>query len=133
MGELIKPWRRIGDFNGRATRKEFWSAMIQLTLIFALLIAFFVALAQSEPGAAVMILMSVLLLAFLVVGAVVSTSVAIRRIHDFDVTGWLVLTFYIPYLGGVAMIVIGCIPGTPSQNRFGHDPRGGPALQQVFS
>ena len=133
MDELIKPWRRVGDFNGRATRKEYWSAMIQLTLIFALLIAFFVALAQSAPGPAVMILMSVLLLLFMVGAAVVGTSVGIRRIHDFDVTGWLVLTFYIPYLGWIAMIVIGCIPGTPSQNRWGHDPRGGPALQQVFS
>ena len=70
---------------------------------------------------------------YLVVAAIVGTSVAIRRIDDFDVTGWLVLATYIPYAGWVAMIVIGCIPGTPSQNRWGADPRGGPALQQVFS
>jgi len=133
MGELLKPWKRIGDFNGRAGRKEYWSAMIQLTLIFVVLIAFFVAAEETLPSPVVVLVMVVVLPVFLVVGAVVSTSVAIRRIHDFDVTGWLVLTLYIPYAGWIAAIVIGCIPGTPSHNRWGPDPRGGPALQQVFS
>ncbi|MFN3727248.1 MAG: DUF805 domain-containing protein [Allosphingosinicella sp.] len=133
MNEVIKPWRRVGDFHGRATRKEYWSAMIQLTLIFVLFVVFFVAADETLPSPVVMFVMGMLMLVFLVVAAVVGTSVGIRRIHDFDVTGWLVLTFYIPYLGWIAMIIIGCIPGTPSQNRWGADPRGGPALQQVFS
>jgi len=133
MNEVIKPWRRAGDFHGRATRKEYWSAMIQLTLIFVLFLIIFVVTAETSPSPVTAIVLGFLMLAFLVVAAVVSTSVGIRRIHDFDVTGWLVLTFYVPYLGWIAMIVIGCIPGTPSQNRWGADPRGGPALQQVFS
>ena len=133
MNELLKPWRRIGDFHGRATRKEYWSAVIQLTLIFVVMMVLFVIAAEAAPSPAVIVVMVALLLIFFVVGAVVSTGVAIRRSHDFDVTGWLVLTLYIPYAGWIAMIVVGCIPGTPGPNRWGNDPRGGSSLQQVFS
>lgn len=133
MNELINPWRRVGDFNGRATRKEFWSGVIQFTLVFAAFIVITITLSEAGASAPVFVSWSLFFLAMLIFLTVCATSVGIRRIHDFDVTGWLVLTFYIPYLGWIAAIVVGCIPGTAGPNRWGADPRGGPALQQVFS
>jgi uncharacterized membrane protein YhaH (DUF805 family) len=133
MNELLKPWRGVGDFNGRATRKEYWSGVIQFTLVFFLLAALLVGLIEAFQSAAVTIIMGIALFGFVVFAAIASTALGIRRSHDFDVTGWLVLTMYIPYAGWIAMIVIGCIPGTAGNNRWGADPLGGPSLQQVFS
>lgn len=43
-------------------------------------------------------------------------SVLVRRMHDVNASGWLVL---IPLLN----IILACIPGTSGQNRFGDDPK----------
>ena len=63
MNELINPWRRVGDFNGRATRKEFWSAMIQFTLVFAALIVITITLSEAAASAPVCVSWSLFFLA----------------------------------------------------------------------
>jgi len=46
----------------------------------------------------------------------------IKRWHDFDQSGWLCLHSLIPYFGPVVWVVVGCIPGTVGDNRFGPSP-----------
>jgi uncharacterized membrane protein YhaH (DUF805 family) len=52
-----------------------------------------------------------------------SIAVQVRRFHDQDKTGWLVLLGLIPYLGGLIVLVFMCLPGTSGPNRFGADPK----------
>lgn len=55
----------------------------------------------------------------------------VRRLHDLNKSGWWALPIwlmaFIPFAGPVlilvALIVIGCLPGTPGTNRFGADPK----------
>jgi len=46
-------------------------------------------------------------------------SVAVRRMHDTDKSGWMLLLGLIPFIGGIIVLVLVLLPGTPSQNRFG--------------
>ena len=46
-------------------------------------------------------------------------SVGVRRLHDTDKSGWLLLLGLIPFIGGIIVLVLLVLPGTPSQNRFG--------------
>ena len=46
-------------------------------------------------------------------------SVGARRLHDTDKSGWLLLLGLIPFIGGIIVLVLLVLPGTPSQNRFG--------------
>ena len=54
-----------------------------------------------------------------------------RRLHDRDMSGWWLLAFWIggmiPCIGtfvGIAQFVImGCLDGTPGQNRYGVNPK----------
>ena len=60
--------------------------------------------------------------AALIVGFVIGLtglSVGVRRLHDSDKTGWLLLLGFIPILGWIAVIVLLVLPATPGPNRFG--------------
>jgi uncharacterized membrane protein YhaH (DUF805 family) len=108
--------------DGRAGRAEYW---VSVAFIFALGIAlsFVPALSGTSTG-----LTAVLMF------------VQIRRVHDFDRSGWwaVLATFapvvvMLPLMGAsldvailvgllaelAAIVVVGVIPGTPGDNRFG--------------
>jgi uncharacterized membrane protein YhaH (DUF805 family) len=50
---------------------------------------------------------------------------SIRRAHDFDVTGWVVLIFLVPYINTIAGLVFLLVPGTIGPNKYGPDPIAG--------
>jgi uncharacterized membrane protein YhaH (DUF805 family) len=50
-------------------------------------------------------------------------AVQVRRFHDQDRSGWMVLLALIPYLGGLIVLIFMCLEGTRGANRFGLDPR----------
>ncbi|MEE4200185.1 MAG: DUF805 domain-containing protein [Erythrobacter sp.] len=52
-------------------------------------------------------------------------AVQVRRFHDQDKTGWLVLLGFIPIIGGLIVLVFMLLPGTDGPNRFGPDPKAG--------
>jgi uncharacterized membrane protein YhaH (DUF805 family) len=59
-----------------------------------------------------------ILLVMFVVG-LSGLSVAVRRLHDTDKSGWMILLSLIPFVGGIIVLVLMLLPGTPGQNRFG--------------
>ncbi|MBS1189551.1 MAG: rane protein [Rhodocyclaceae bacterium] len=56
---------------------------------------------------------------------------AIKRSHDFNVTGWLAPLAFVPLLG----LIFVFIPGTDGPNRFGNKPapNGGAAMVAVLA
>ena len=51
-------------------------------------------------------------------------AVAIRRMHDQDKSGWMILLGFIPFVGGIILLVFMLLDGTRGPNRFGPDPKG---------
>lgn len=52
-------------------------------------------------------------------------AVQVRRFHDQDKSGWFVLLNFIPYIGGLIVLVFMFLEGTRGPNRFGPDPKAG--------
>lgn len=46
-------------------------------------------------------------------------SIAVRRLHDVDASGWWSLFLLVPLLSYVVVLIIGLIPGSRGDNRFG--------------
>ena len=46
-------------------------------------------------------------------------SVAVRRLHDTDKSGWMLLLGLIPFIGWIIVIIFLVLPSTPGPNRFG--------------
>lgn len=52
-----------------------------------------------------------------------SMSVSIRRLHDIGKSGWYYIISFIPFVGGILMIVAMCIEGQPHTNQWGTNPK----------
>jgi uncharacterized membrane protein YhaH (DUF805 family) len=52
-------------------------------------------------------------------------SVAIRRLHDTDHTGWWVLIGLIPIIGFIVLLIFYLRQGDPGENQYGPPPADG--------
>ena len=108
------------DFTGRARRAEFW--FFELFVVLVIVVpAFLVFLMGVDHGPAMILLLllwSVMCLALFLPGLAVS----VRRLHDTNSSGWWYFIAFVPYVGGLILLVWYCLPGTKGPNRFGPDP-----------
>lgn len=112
MSAYLDAMRRYATFSGRSTRKEFWHYHLMLLGLAICGLIIDVAIAgPREPQP--------LVSALIVMGHYVpSLAVIVRRLHDLEKSGWLVLTCLIPLVGIVAFIVIGSAPSEHSATDF---------------
>jgi uncharacterized membrane protein YhaH (DUF805 family) len=78
---------------------------------------------MEELGTGVWIVGGLLFLWWLVM-LIPSIAVTIRRFHDQDKSGWMILLVFIPFFGGLILLVFMLLDGTRGPNRFGPDPKG---------
>ena len=139
MEWMILPYRRYFDFLGRSRRREYWMFFLFTVLVQAVLEAVFgtrtggvgptsANFAVSIQGGVGGVISGLFSLATLIP----SLAVSIRRLHDQDRSGWLLLLVLIPFLGWFALLVLMCLEGTRGPNRFGSDPKGRIDARDVF-
>ena len=105
-------FKKFSDFNGRASRSEFW--YFYLFAILGYFCSIFLALQMSFFFAIAIIFGLILFVPALAVTA--------RRLHDTGKSGWWQLTAYIPYVGIIASIIllfIFCTEGEKKKNKYG--------------
>jgi uncharacterized membrane protein YhaH (DUF805 family) len=100
---------------GRVSRRVFW-----LHGVLALLLAAMLGNALMEI-AGVRIELAGRLVNLLLAWPCIAVSV--KRLHDYDFSGWWLLINLVPAVGSlITLIANGFVPGTPGANRFGPDP-----------
>jgi len=144
VGAIKSFYGRYVDFKTRSSRSEFWwVALFQVIVVVLLMIpvmgGVMSVVAELGPDPDPMALygtlfsgpFGMLLGLFAVVNIIPGIALGVRRIHDFDKSGWLYLVVVIgsliPILGmlvSVGWIVVNCIRGTVGPNKFGDDPLG---------
>jgi len=125
MDYMWMPLKRYADFSGRSRRKEYWLFNLGVVLAYtALLMVSFASTRQNgEPGA-VSALVALLFVGIWLALIIPSLAVLVRRLHDQERSGWLVLLAFVPLIGGLVLLVFTLLPGTAGENRYGADPRG---------
>ena len=140
MEWMLMPYRRYADFSGRSRRKEYWMFVLLTSIIGLLCVAlmfaggFATSTVDGEPAApGPMFWLGVTALTIFGVGSIIpSIAVQVRRFHDQDKSGWMLLLGFIPYVGGIVVLVFMCLEGTRGPNRFGADPKD-PSAASVFA
>jgi uncharacterized membrane protein YhaH (DUF805 family) len=125
MKWMIMPFARYAEFSGRSRRREYWMfTLFNFIAIAALLIAgTAVGSVVSDDTEAMFILPAVLCVLYGLAVIVPGIAVQVRRLHDQDRSGWLILINLIPYLGGLIMLILMLLSGTPGANQYGPDPK----------
>ena len=133
--QIIENFRRVltdhyADFHGRASRLEFWHYILVVLVVSVLL-----------DILGIRLLSTVVWLALLVP----TLAIIVRRLHDVDRSGWLILVPIVPAFLMVALlylfwplgvlfalatvacaaylIYLSVLPGTPGPNPYGPDPK----------
>lgn len=99
------------NFDGRASRPMYW-----WWVLFAILASIVGNILDSVIGASIF---SILIgLALLLPGL----TVAVRRLHDTDRSGWWILIGLIPIIGFIVLIVFLVQKSDPADNQYGPPP-----------
>ncbi len=142
MEWMLMPLRRYADFSGRSRRKEYWMFALLNFIIFTVLYAimflamgpsFTEAMMQAEAGMEPVQPSSGMMAGVGIAGVILgiyslaifipSLAVTVRRFHDQDKSGWFILLGFIPFVGGIILLVFMLLEGTRGDNRFGPDPK----------
>jgi uncharacterized membrane protein YhaH (DUF805 family) len=122
MSAYFNAMRRYARFSGRSTRAQFW--FYHLAVLGLAVVGFIIDVAIAGPLGPEPLVSAVIV----IVHYLPSLAIIVRRLHDADRSGWLVLLCLIPLVGIVAFIVFGCTASTPGTNRFGAPVGGDPAV-----
>ena len=108
--ESIKTcYKKFFDFNGRASKSEYWWFQLYGIIIYGLIFVF-----QGDLAT----LFSIIAIA----NSIPLWAAAVRRLHDTDKSGWFVLISFIPLIG-LFIIFLLIADGSKGKNRFGPKPK----------
>ncbi|MGW2841740.1 DUF805 domain-containing protein [Streptomyces sp. NPDC001493] len=99
-------------FSGRARRKEFW--MFALFNIIVAIVLFAIGAAIGSQ-----FLYYIYALAVLLPGL----AVTVRRLHDTGRSGWWILISFVPFVGGIILLVFLASEGKAEANEHGPNPK----------
>jgi uncharacterized membrane protein YhaH (DUF805 family) len=120
MEWYVMALKRYAEFNGRSRRKEYW--MFTLYNIVIVMVLYLAGLVMLLRGSISMVFFGLAIVYWLAV-LVPGLAVCVRRLHDIDKSGWFILVSLIPAVGGIILLVLVCLDGTPGDNRFGPSPK----------
>lgn len=121
LRRTIKSW----NGEGRCQRSEYWWGLLLyyfglsfFMMAFSLLI-FSVDDPYDMTDTGAMLGLGFVLSVFFVL-LIPMLSQQIRRLHDIGVSGWWVLIgFFIPYIGGFILFIMSMLPSQPHPNKYG--------------
>ena len=113
--------KKYFSYRGRLNRWAYFCRSITIGILGGITLLVLGGLADAIGGAigAVMMLLCVLVYLCLMVPAIM---LAVRRLHDLDKTGWILLINFIPYVNIIVSLYILFAPGTRGANQYGDDP-----------
>ena len=129
FGQAVKRFfMKYATFSGRASRSEYWWWQLATTLVYTVvgLVSIVVGVASGELnpdgdvfylGTAASVGVAILVI-WLLVTLVPQIALTVRRLHDANFTGWLVLLRLLPSAGDVILIVLATLQSNPAGARF---------------
>ena len=115
MSWYLHCWRQYAEFDGRASRKEFWLFFLFYIVIFVALLAVDGLIGVYSHSLHVGALSGI----YMIASFLPYVGVTIRRLHDANMSGWWSCIGVLPYVGGIILYVLLALPSTEGENKFG--------------
>lgn len=107
-------WNGYVTFSGRASRSEYWWAVL-FNVIVGIALGILDGVLFAGPESDPEVLSSVYGLATFLP----SLAISIRRLHDIGRTGWWVLLWIVPVIGWIVLLIFHVTRSEEGPNRFG--------------
>ncbi|KIC68636.1 DUF805 domain-containing protein [Kocuria rhizophila] len=139
-GEPVGPWRAVKNFvrkgttfSGRASRSEYWWIALYTVLLSGAYTlaedAEYLDWPDVDGGIAIVLaVLSLVLLLAVVLLAIFTAALSVRRLHDCNLSGLWFLLILVPGLGGVALLILAALPPDPRGVRFDAQPAPGAVM-----
>ena len=116
MNWYIEVLKKYATFSGRASRSEYWMFLL-FNMIFAI-----VAMVLDDVAGT----MGIIYIVYILGTFLPALGVGVRRLHDTNRSGWMILISLIPLIG-IIVIVWMCQDSDAGDNQYGANPKGGNA------
>ena len=120
MKNYLKVLRKYSVFKGRASRNEYWEfALINIIIIF------FIGILEGAMGSedsSSLPIGGIIYWLFTLFVFIPSIAVGVRRLHDTNRSGWMLLILLIPIIGTFWILVLTLLKGNESENKYGAVP-----------
>lgn len=113
MNYYTDAMRRYFDFEGSATRSQFW--LYTLILFGIMVAALAVDLVFEDPNAEPVALFTGLIM---LVHFIPSLSISARRLHDSGKSAWWLLFMLMPGIGSIVLLIFMCAPTQTINNQY---------------
>lgn len=110
------------NFEGRARRQEYWMFVL-FNFIFTLVLYIPLIIGAVMENETIMYIGIGLLVVYILAMFVPSLAVIVRRLHDQDKSGMYYFVSFIPFIGGIWLLVLMITEGTQGSNQYGEDPK----------
>jgi uncharacterized membrane protein YhaH (DUF805 family) len=121
MNWYLDVLKKYAEFSGRARRKEYWMFALFNALIYIAIMIFSAILGAIDNSLA--LIGTLLLLVYILAIFVPSLAVAVRRLHDTGRSGWWFLIAFVPFVGGIILLVFTVQDSVPGENEYGKNPK----------
>lgn len=116
MNYYIDAFKKYADFNGRATRKEYWMFVL-FNIIISIAISFIGGIIFSKT------ISSILSTVYVLAVVIPSLAVMVRRLHDTNHSGWWFFINLIPIVGFIIIFIFTVSDSQPVSNQYGTNPK----------
>ncbi|MDN5746483.1 MAG: DUF805 domain-containing protein [Nocardioidaceae bacterium] len=125
---IKRAFQKYARFDGRASRGEYWwFALGYGALILVCYIPMIIGIVAESPG--LVVPFAILFIVAVIAAIVPGIAVAVRRLHDIGLSGWLYLISLVPF-GGIVMLVLMCLPSKPEGAKYDRFTGGQPGYNQ---
>ncbi len=119
MNYYLAVFQKYAQFNGRSQRAEYWYfSLFNFLIILGInLLNIFL---YPRLGINLGFIGFIYSLAVVIPGS----AVTIRRLHDIDKSGWMILISFIPIIGAIWLLILTIRDSEPGDNKYGPNPKG---------
>ena len=118
IGAFKDGFRNYAKFDGRTSVGGFWRFVGMYWLVFVGLVMVSSVIVRQSAGAVV----GLIWVAYIFGGFLPTLAATVRRLHDTGRSGAHYLVSFIPFVGGIIMIVWTAEAGYPGPNQYGLPP-----------
>ncbi|WP_264553028.1 DUF805 domain-containing protein [Flavobacterium sp. N2038] len=117
-------FENYANFKGRARRSEYWYfALANGIISIALIITGLIIGGLLGDVATGGIIGYGLFILYTFATLIPGLAVIARRMHDIDKSGWYYCVAFIPFAGGIWLLILLCTEGNYGSNQYGSDPK----------